>query len=52
MESDTVYTQDFYAPNPKTERSFSTHLAVSPNGKLLGYCAGTVVVIRSLEVFI
>jgi WD40 repeat protein len=42
---------DFYAPNPYTERAYSTNISVSKDGKWMGYCVSNVVVIRSLEDF-
>jgi WD40 repeat protein len=51
MESCSVTNQkeSFLAPSAKTERSYASNIAVSIDGKWMGYTVGKIVSLRSLE---
>lgn len=51
MESLKLTNNIHYIPTlPTTEKLFSSALAISPDGKYLGYCSSSIIIIRSLEV--
>lgn len=45
----TLIKEKNFAPCPHTERTFSSNMSVSPDGKWMAYCTGNVIVLRSLE---
>jgi WD40 repeat protein len=53
MESTTKtdLNKNYYAPNPYTEKGFSSSIAISKNGQWMAYCVGNVVVLRNLVDF-
>lgn len=46
-----IKKDESYAPNPYTERAYSSNMSVSKDGKWLGYSVGNVIVLRSLDDF-
>jgi hypothetical protein len=49
-EEGVVPTHDLLVPNPTTTRGMPTRLHKSPDGQFIVYGAGSVVVVRSVEV--
>ena len=44
-----IYTNYYLASGAQTEKTYQTQINTSPNGELLAYCVGNVVIVRKQE---